>query len=157
MPATRSPTAGPAEVRAGEAGTAEAASAGAAATAEARNGAECRTEETMTNTDQGEAPAGTTSGATGISDSPAAGTPWYLHPVVISALVVAAATVLAAIVSLITNWITLSYDTTFEKDKNKTTVLLSILQDYNPNMVPPRNEQMMKDRITGSPSQFNLD
>jgi hypothetical protein len=102
----------------------------------------------MTNTDQGEAPAGTTSGATGISDSPARGTPWYLHPAVISALVVAAATVLAAIVSLITNWITLSYDTTFEQDKNKTTVLLGILQDYNPNMVPPRNEQMMKDRIT---------
>jgi len=101
------PTAGRAEVRAGEAGTAEAASAGAAATAEARNGTECRTEETMTNTDQGEAPAGTTSGATGISDSPAPGTSWYLHPVVISALVVAAATVLTAIVSLITNWITL--------------------------------------------------
>jgi hypothetical protein len=100
----------------------------------------------MTSTDQGETP-GTPSGATGTSGSPAPGTPWYLHPAVIAAVVVGAATVLAAIVNLITSWITLSYDTTFEQEKSKTTVLLGILQEYNPNMVSERNEQMMKDRI----------
>jgi hypothetical protein len=72
----------------------------------------------------------------------------FLRPTVLAAIVVALAAVFTALMSVLTNSITASYQSASDREKSKTAVLLSILQEYNTGMVPGRNEQMMKDRIT---------
>jgi hypothetical protein len=73
-------------------------------------------------------------------------------PSVLAAVVVAFATVaVAAIGALggaVSGWIVSSYQASSEIEKTKANVLLSIVQQYDASMVPTRNEEYQRRRMT---------
>jgi hypothetical protein len=52
-----------------------------------------------------------------------------------------------AIASLLFGWVTSCSQENLERQKLQSSILLGILQQYQPNMVPGRNEAMLKERV----------